>query len=825
MQNMRKSLLNFSVRHDILPPREFHRSATKKINFGKTYIQRHSLIRHTSTFINKLQKRKTKLIDPKGRENEKTNRDIPNKNIQRKVTCGYNNYNFNKILKNIVIKKGQQRAKINSFYKKKVGTRHFYFIRKQVNQRLKNKYKSPYMLHLIEKGYYDLFKKSDYPKYYNFYMINYLIQNKRCKLTLRYYDNLSFYNHQEYLIRFFNRNEIFIIMNYILHFIYNKDIHSIIKTTTKKKIISDEEIENMFNNLIKSNYNFFGTMEVFEDIAVYYRNAVMNNSNLSHMFFNLDNVRPIFGEEIHYLYAKDVPVLQFPNSYPNFFPLEGVMLNYIKKFIKLRKFEKLKYKIVNIKKNKSDKGKTVKFYQDENNENRRKRNDNNILMNLSLSMSKDKNINDEKSESEENKYLHNSNRRLKVDNDIYDVENLIDKILYKYYGYTIKNKNSNNIKKNISKKIGTIFIKKERVYQRRMQRFKTTQITNILDNQKKNFISPKTLKLKNNIESLIDIKPKAGIFKTSLKRLNELQNTKEYNSEKRLIHIKDNKGSNKNIVSFREGIRPKSSNNVKLILFKKRKEKENNDFPSPHTELNILKFSHKNFGINHNEIKKEDSEKNIIKNKNNNNNPINNLNFKEFINKENKFKYNSEFRQIFPSKNNLRNSKRNNSSARTIFNFNDKNISIRTPIREVSSNNSSSSQNIFFFKFKDTSKFISNSTKNRYNVNKFISLKKINSISRNKLNTQIKKIKNNSYKGLSQKAFSTSSGINFDEKVVNEWESANKIEGVTVMDAYKTNNLFTKIKNFNNKNQNDFKKSSTFNEIIKCPNIYISNLG
>ena len=487
MQHMRKSLLNFSVRHNILPPREFHRSVTKKINFGKTYIRRKSLIRHTSTFINQLQMRKTKLIDQKGRENEKTNRDIPNKNIQRKVTSGYNNYNFNKILKNIVIKQKQQRAKMNSFYKKKVGTRHFYFIRKQVNQRLKNKYKSPYMLHLIEKGYYDLFKKSDYPKYYNFYMINYLIQNKRCKLTLRYYDNISFYNHQEYLIRFFNRNEIFIIMNYALRFIYNKDIHSIAKTTAKKKIISDDEIENMFNNLIKSNYNFSGTMEVFEDIAVYYRNAAMNNTNLSHMFFNLENIRPIFGEEIHYLYAKDVPLLQLPNSYPNLFPLEGVMLNYIKKFINFRKFEKLKYKSVNNKENKGVKGRSVKFCQAENNENRRKRNDNNILMNLSLSMSKDKNINDEKSESEENKYLHNSNRRLKIDNDIYDVETLIDKILYKYYGYNIKNKSFNIIKKHISKKIGTIFIKKEKVYQRRMQRFKTTQIANLLDNQKKIF--------------------------------------------------------------------------------------------------------------------------------------------------------------------------------------------------------------------------------------------------------------------------------------------------------------------------------------------------
>ena len=77
---------------------------------------------------------------------------------------------------------------------------------------------------------------------------------------------------------------------------------------------------------------------------------------------------------------------------------------------------------------------------------------------------------------------------------------------------------------------------------------------------------------------------------------------------------------------------------------------------------------------------------------------------------------------------------------------------------------------------------------------------------------------------LTQKAFSTFSGINFDEKIINVWEN-NKIEGVTIKDAQKTNNLFTKIKKFNIQNEKDFKRSSTFNEIIKCPNIYISNLG
>ena len=39
---------------------------------------------------------------------------------------------------------------------------------------------------------------------------------------------------------------------------------------------------------------------------------------------------------------------------------------------------------------------------------------------------------------------------------------------------------------------------------------------------------------------------------------------------------------------------------------------------------------------------------------------------------------------------------------------------------------------------------------------------------------------------MTQKAFSTFSGINFDEKVVNVWEN-NRIEGVTEKDVQKTN--------------------------------------
>ena len=814
MQNQRKSVIHIHIpiKNENMSLRNFSRSSTKRINLGKSLIPRHSNIRHKSN-LTSLQKQKAKNIETK--ENEKINKDISKRIIKRKDTYKYNNFNFNKIINKLEVKQEQarERYKKNLFNKRKISKKHFYLIRKVINQRLKNKYKSPYMDYLINKGYFEHFKKSDYPKYYNFYMINYLMQNKRCKLTLRYYDNIYFYNSQEYLIRYFNRNEIFIIMNYVLYFIYNRDIHSTVKI--KKKILTDNEILNMFNNLLKSNYNFFGTMEIFEEIGVYYRNVEVNNSNFSKIFCNLNKVKPLFEEKINYLYAKDIPFLQFPNCFPNFFPLEGVMLNYIKKYIEIRKFQKLKDNKSNNNKNMKEKENNMKYVKEkkkrENNDNKMKKNDNSILMELSSSRSKDKQINDEKSESEEKKNFHNSNRRLKIDNDIYDVETLVDKIINGYKGYNMSNKNN-------TKKIESYLLKKEKkkIYQRRTTRFKTLETSNILNFNKKYFLSPKSLSSNKKLEqiALIKYNPKVSLFKTSLKRLSEFGKGK---LKKLIPIISDNKASDKNFIFLKEDLKPKSTNNIKLILFNK---KENKEFPSPNTELNILKFTHKNLNINNNEIKKDDNETNNINIKKINNfNTINIINFKEFINKENKFKNknNFKYKKISSSNKKSRNLKGNNLSERSIFQFNDK---TRNTPREASSN--SSLKNLYFYKFKEVSKFMPNSTKNRYFVNKYISLKKINSLSKNKSNSQ-RTIKNY-FKGLRQNAFSTYSGINFDEKIVNVWES-NKIEGVTVMDAYKTNNLFTKIKNFNIKNRNDFQKSSSFNEIIKCPNIYISNFG
>ena len=780
---------------------DFRRSTSRRIVISKTYFHKYPITRHKSTFIDRIQASNYKMVEvkEKEKENEKNNIKIDHKTTFRPKE-------FNQLMKNISIKHQSNKIKRlwpkrNSFIKRKVGIHHFYIIRKEINKKLKNTYKSPYMDYLIEKGYYIHHKKADYPKYFNYYMTCYLMNNKRCQLTSRYYDYLLFYNQQEYLIRYFDKNEIYIILNYLLYFIYNKDIESVVKNK-KKKILSEGEIQNMFNNLIKSNYNFFGTMEIFDEIAVYYRNIGLSNIYLS-KFITLDNVKPVYGEEIHYKYAKDIPTLSFPNSYPNLFPLVGVMLNYIKKYLKARKFLKLKTnnddKInQNTNLNLSPYKKDKSYYYKMNNKNKKNKiNDDNILMNLSLSLTQDNNINDESNESEEKKNLHNSNRRLKIDIDIYDVETLVNKILYGYRNNYI-NKKSRTNKKNKSGIKGIreqmYLLKKEKINLKRKKKNNSMRNINKVKMEENRLLSTKATKSSVNLEFLASTNSNINIFKTSLKTPKLLNNKK---IQKCLSNKLINR--NKKNISIKNIHRILSRDNLKL---KNYNDKEvGTEHPSPFTPLNILRYSQKTLNDN----KKE---------KNNNKIRKKVVNFNDYINKENKEYNNNELNRVLSSSRN--NLKKKISYNKCIFNFKEKNIN--SSIRDASSNNWSSQNNIFS-KFKDTQKFIANSTKNKYIVNKYISLKKINSLPRKNYNTP----KNKKF-WKTQKAFSSYSGMNFDDKVVNVWEN-NKLEVITVKEAYTTSNLFNKIKHFNNKNQKEFEKSTTFNEIIKCPNIYITNLG
>lgn len=768
MFNRRQSVIGFgfAFRSKQANYQEYRRASTKKL--------KHPFLRTKSTMVNQFLKKKSKKDQ---KESEKIPKEIISK-ISNKRT--FKQSDFNQVMKNISNKPGKSPKlllKRNSFYKKVISDKHFYLIRKQINQKLKNTYKSPFMDHLIKKGYYIHHKKSDYPKYYNYYMICYLMNNKRCQLTLRYYDHLLFYNNQEYLIRYFGKTEYFIIINYLLFFVYDKDIESISKI--KKKIVSYKEIKIMFNDLIKNNFNFSGTMEIFDDIAVYYRYSGINMSNLSKMLVNLENVKPVFEEKIKYLYAKDVPSHSFPNSYPNLFPLIGVIFEYIKKYLKMRKILKVKTDTDDNSNSKKDnvliepvekdeqKGKS--YYEHKmQNKNKNKIHENDFLMNFSLSFSKSNYIENESFESIENKNQHNSNRRLKIDNDIYDVETLFEKILFEF-GYNIKNKNAQKEEKPKNKSVDRLFFKKGI---KRVKSMKNINVAKIL--------SENSMKFQNILKKPTESYNKIDIFKTSVakEKVKGTQVTDKINKNK----IQSSTRISQNTLNKRnEFISPKyrhSSKNTSGKMFK--------------YSSNSLSLSEKG------KEKKNRFHKKIVS-------------FNEYNNKEdNKSNRNLGIIGLMSSfKNNKFKLKRSNS-------YYSKEKAYNSMIKDTSSNNCSSNT-LIVNKFMDTQKFIVNSVKNKYTINRYISLKEINDFSK-KYKNYHKKLKY--YKGYRQKSFASYSCVNFDNKEVNVWEN-NKVDVDVTNNILRTNSLLNKIKNIDNQNKRYIRNSNSLYEIIKCPNIYI----
>ena len=86
---------------------------------------------------------------------------------------------------------------INSAEEQRI--KNFYTLRARIRKNFTQKY-SPYMGHLIKKGLYKNCSEDDYPKYYNYYQIDHLINKKRFRLSIMYDEFILFNDGQEYLL-------------------------------------------------------------------------------------------------------------------------------------------------------------------------------------------------------------------------------------------------------------------------------------------------------------------------------------------------------------------------------------------------------------------------------------------------------------------------------------------------------------------------------------------------------------------------------------------------------------------------------------------------
>ena len=318
---------------------------------------------------------------------------------------------------------------------------------------------------------------SDMPYlFYDYYKINKILKNKKCKLVSRYHEYNLFLNNNEYLIRYSPKKEYYIIMKYLLFFFYAYDRITYsqkcqkfydlneIKLSYDSLVSSYEEKEkknNKIRNYVKKRTNnninyllskFNSALNIKNEFDFSNYNSLNKNqkkfnkrhsinygfSSKNDNLLNLNNPKgksklnkDVFyiglggDKNINliscklkkpvYLFIKDIPFKLIPNCLPNIFPIRTFMYNSFDEYI--AKIKKIKLNIYSSKKEK----KRVRLWEEYD-----EKKYNEFIKKISFS-SEDFYIK-EKGKGKETKKMNiynNPNRRLVNDNEIIDIEKLI----------------------------------------------------------------------------------------------------------------------------------------------------------------------------------------------------------------------------------------------------------------------------------------------------------------------------------------------------------------------------------------------------------------
>ena len=146
-----------------------------------------------------------------------------------------------------IIEKQKSKDIISMLMGKKIDRKKFIERLKFVKFRLYVNYGYPYM-----KIKYKLKDRETHPIYYDYYQIDKILNNSKCKLVSKFHEYNLFFNDNEYLIRYSKRKDYYIAIKYLLFFVYGYD-----------KITYSERIQNYYN---------------LKDIKLMYTNLVSNKN-------------------------------------------------------------------------------------------------------------------------------------------------------------------------------------------------------------------------------------------------------------------------------------------------------------------------------------------------------------------------------------------------------------------------------------------------------------------------------------------------------------------------------------------------------------------
>ena len=196
-----------------------------------------------------------------------------------------------------------------------------------------NKYSSPYLK-------LDSFKNEIYiyeyqkPRLYNTYLINYILDKKKCKIYFRYNEIKKCIDENEYLIIYYNPKQSYNIIKYLLGCLYNNDKYTYSSFIDKKSIpeILINHYKTTINNMI-----YHHCKNKCQDSS-FLLNQYISKLNINNYEYNINN------KIYKYIFIEEIPNSKIPCIMPNYLGLSGKLKNIMKKFIDEYKFKKIKTK-------------------------------------------------------------------------------------------------------------------------------------------------------------------------------------------------------------------------------------------------------------------------------------------------------------------------------------------------------------------------------------------------------------------------------------------------------------------------------------------------
>ena len=222
-------------------------------------------------------------------------------------------------------------------------------IYKYISKRFLNKYLKHYTdTKIIIKDVGD-----EKPIIYDYYQINNLLENKKCKLKVLHNENNCYYNSKENLIDYIKINHSFNMLKFIITFLYKNNIYNVgFNLNEKNKYKISNFIEFIKTITDKLNiihiYKKSNLFNIFEKIKTINNEANKNKTNLDTFteiiyfiknnnifeFDNLEDLSKNLNEYTKYLpILINIPIIYYRSVFPNTFQF-GYKINiYIRNYI------------------------------------------------------------------------------------------------------------------------------------------------------------------------------------------------------------------------------------------------------------------------------------------------------------------------------------------------------------------------------------------------------------------------------------------------------------------------------------------------------------